>query len=41
MLDLSLKELRPIAKNRDIKGYKSMSKDKLLTIFNTKTNKRK
>ena len=32
MLDLSLNELRPIAKIRDIKDYKSMSKDKLLSI---------
>ena len=35
MLSLSLKELRLIAKNRDIKGYKSMSKNKLLSIINT------
>ena len=33
MLDLSLNELRPIAKIRDIKDYKSMSKDKLLSIL--------
>ena len=31
---LSLKELNLIAKNRDIKDYKSMSKDKLLSILN-------
>ena len=30
MLNLSLKELKLIAKNRDIRGYKKMSKDKLL-----------
>ena len=30
MLNLSLKELKVIAKNRRIKAYKSMSKDKLL-----------
>ena len=33
MLDLSLTELRAIAKNRGIKEYKSMSKDKLLRII--------
>ena len=33
MLNLSLKKLKPIARNRGIKGYKSMSKDKLLSIF--------
>ena len=35
MLNLSLKELKLIAKNIDIKGYKSISKNKLLSIFNT------
>ena len=35
MLNLSLKELKLIAKNRDIKGYKVMSKDKLLSMRNT------
>ena len=30
MLDLSTKELKAIAKIRDIKGYKSMSEDELL-----------
>ena len=43
MLNLSLKKLKPIARNRGIKGYKSMSKDKLLSIFyapkTIKTNK--
>ena len=34
MLDLSLKELRTIAKTRGIKDYKTMSKDKLLSIPN-------
>ena len=34
MLNLSLKELRLIAKNRNINGYESMPKDKLLTITN-------
>ena len=34
MLYLSLKELKLIAKNRDIKSYKSMSKDKLLSMLN-------
>ena len=33
MLDLSLKELRAIAKIKGIKDYKSMSKDKLLNIL--------
>ena len=35
MLNLSLKELKLIAKNRGIKGYKIMSKDKLLSMRNT------
>lgn len=43
MLNLSIKELKPIARNRGIKGYKTMSKDKLLSIFYApkaiKTNK--
>ena len=34
MLNLSLKELKVIAKNRGIKGYKNISKDKLLSIVN-------
>ena len=38
MLNLSLKELRLIAKNRNINGYKSMPKDKLLIIINTNNN---
>ena len=33
MLNLSLKELELKAKNRGIKGYKSMSIDKLLSIL--------
>ena len=33
MLDLSLKELKGIAKIRGIKDYKIMSKDKLLSIL--------
>ena len=33
MPDLSLKELRAVAKIRDIKDYKSMSKDKLLSML--------
>ena len=33
MENLSLKELRYIAKNRNINGYKSMPKDKLLRII--------
>ena len=34
MLDLTLKELRLIAKYRNINPYKNMPKDKLLTIIN-------
>ena len=34
MLNLSLKELKLIAKNRGIKGYRRMSKEKLLDILN-------
>ena len=34
MLNSSLKESKLIAKNKGIKGYKSMSKDKLLSILN-------
>ena len=33
MLNLSLKELKLIAKNRGIEGYKSTSKDELLSII--------
>ena len=39
MLYLSLKELKLIAKNKDIKGYKNMSKDGLLSKFNTPKKK--
>ena len=35
MLNLSLKELKLIAKNRRINGHKSVSKDKLLSMINT------
>ena len=38
MLNLSPKELRLIAKNRNINGYKSMPKDKLLRIINNNNN---
>ena len=34
MLNLSLNELKPIARNRNIKGYKSMSKERLLSALN-------
>ena len=34
MQNLSQKELRYIAKNRNINGYKSMSKDESLRITN-------
>ena len=33
MLNLSLKELKAVAKIRDIKGYKSMSEDRLLSAL--------
>ena len=33
MLNLSLRELRLISKNRDIKGYESMSEDELLSAL--------
>ena len=35
MIYLSLKESRQVAKNRGIKDYKSISKDKLLILLNT------
>ena len=38
MENLSLKELRLIAKNRNIKGYKIMLEDKLLGITNNNNN---
>ena len=34
MLDLLLTELRSIAKNRNIKGYKKLDKDELLKTLN-------
>ena len=34
MLNLSLSELKLIAKGRGIKGYKSMSKERLLSALN-------
>ena len=34
MLNLSLNELKLIAKSRGIKGYKRMSEDKLLSALN-------
>ena len=39
MLNLSLKELRLIAKNRNINGYKSMHKDKLFRIISENNKK--
>ena len=33
MLNLSLKELKLVAKSRGIKGYKSMSKERLLSAL--------
>ena len=41
MQNLSLKELILIAKNRDINGYESMPKDKLLRIINNNKRDRK
>ena len=41
MLNLSLKKLRLIAKNRNINGYESMPKDILLRIINSKMGDRK
>ena len=38
MKNLSLKELRLIAKNRNINGYKSMPEDELLRIINNNNN---
>ena len=38
MENLSQIELRLIAKNRNISGYKSISKDKLLKIINNNNN---
>ena len=37
MLNLSLNELKQIAKMRRIKGYKSMSKEKLLSALDEST----
>ena len=34
MINLSLNELKVIATSRRIKGYQSMSKDKLLSVIN-------
>ena len=41
MLNLSLKELRLIAKNKNINGYKPMPEDKLLrnSLFKLKREK--
>ena len=41
MENLSLKELRIMAKNRNISGYKSIPKDKLLGIINNNNNNNK
>ena len=41
MQNRSRKELRLIAKNRNICGYKSMPKDKLLRIINNNERDRK
>ena len=41
MQNLSRKELRLIAKNRNICGYKSMPKDKLSRIINNNERDRK
>ena len=34
MLNLSLNELKVIARSRHVKGYKSMSKERLLSALN-------
>ena len=39
MENLSLKEFRLIAKNRNVRSYKSMPKDKLLGIIINNNNK--
>ena len=36
-----LRELKLIAKNRNIQGYKIMSSDKLLSILNTRKKRKK
>ena len=41
MLNLSIKKLILIAKNRNINGYESMPKDILLRIINSKKGDRK
>ena len=41
MLNLSLDELKVIAKKRDIKGYKSMSEDDLTKLLNQPKTKPK
>ena len=41
MLNLSIKKLILIAKNRNINGYESMPKDILLRIINSKMGDRK
>ena len=41
ILNLSLKELRLIAKNRNINGSKSMPKDELLGIINNITREKR
>ena len=35
MLNLTLKELKSIAKNRNMDGYKSMPKDQLINLITT------
>ena len=40
MQNLSQKELRLIAKNRNISGYKSIPKDKLLRIINNEGDRK-
>ena len=41
MLNLSLNELKLIAKSRGIKGYKRMSEDRLLSTLNTTESAKK
>ena len=41
MLNLSLNELKLIVKSRGIKGYKSMSEDRLLSALNAAESAKK
>ena len=41
MINLSLKELRLIAQNREINGYKAMSKDRLQSMLDESNQAKK